>query len=1035
MASVPPSSVPASVAGSTIEDPDMHISDADDDADDERRPALERSSPQVQSSPPSHHGTEVRLAPSSKLPSSKRSRLGEEIIRTPYSRLAAEESEAISTDQEEDSNLLLVNSPGKRLTGKHKKSASPSAHSSTAANTVGTRRRGDGSIGSVYSGSKIRHLKKDDGVPLWRIDIQYEFLRLVFEDTSPVFYRQGDGQPSCTFADVYIDAMARSSKTSKVLKDKLNADPKAAQNMAMICLLVNVGRMNTTLNFFPEMKAQLRTYHSIPALQASQDQTAYKQLQDAPRLKSILKGASEDTDEPRTIEEIKSRPVPRTNPVNLLFVLSQYAPRITDTHFIPPFDFFDLFMKPTVSSQSRASAFLWLMWWYLQSDFSSQAALDNPFGKGIVGSEDALPPLKVPHMDEITEEQGAAENVDPPDEVTFGEEKQLERKRLLENDEPDNKVLKRVKKSAAGDESLSDYESPRASLPRANSPAMRDSLGFAVLNPAHNSDHTTSRLVGQADSLKDDWEPVDPHPGRGRYKRIKKDRESSSSHLAASNTSSSGRALVKTSKALNSAGTLDTDPLDLMQAQPPGASHPILQQYGPGDDDAGAEGRDIRAETPLAPSSSKNPTSAITGVATSTTRGSPAPAPTLIASHSTATNANRRPRPLTQHQIAIEATRRQQTESLLARKKKEVFLALRQKRQRVDFVAQAARRIRNLPLGYDSEDGETSWGMGGLGPNPHSDAEDDDFGEEAEMWIRVVEKVKRRVERWSGDGGGQIFSGGPVVSSAPLAVNGVAAGFDVVDGNTKDAANEEAEEAAHGGKNDRNATQNSNKKSNKKRPSKPKVKKEPAVKPKKGKVASKVGIDPDDASDQSGSLVPGKNADGDRVAQPKPDDRMDVDTKTPAKRKSGSGGKSGNNSDGGIQSRNVKVKPMATSVGEQDAEATRGQDESQGSTRLDDIDKSLLAEKSEDGDEVIAAEDERGSVDPDLDNVPDQTSGAANEDDHDVNVRRTDPVNGKDSDEKFLPQPEKDDMNRVSVVEQPEYRSSRDRDVEMASPV
>lgn len=42
--------------------------------------------------------------------------------------------------------------------------------------------------------------------------------------------------------------MARSSKTSKVLRDKLLSDREAAKGMAMVCLLVNVGRMNTTLN-------------------------------------------------------------------------------------------------------------------------------------------------------------------------------------------------------------------------------------------------------------------------------------------------------------------------------------------------------------------------------------------------------------------------------------------------------------------------------------------------------------------------------------------------------------------------------------------------------------------------------------------------------------------------------------------------------------------------------------------------------------------------------------------------------------------
>lgn len=122
------------------------------------------------------------------------------------------------------------------------------SHGNTASATVGTRRQANGTIGSVYSGNKIRHLKKEDGIPLWRKDIQYQFLKLVFEDTTPVFTRYPDGQKKCDFADIYIDAMARSSKTSKILKDKLQNDKPAAISMAMVCLLVNFGRMNTTLN-------------------------------------------------------------------------------------------------------------------------------------------------------------------------------------------------------------------------------------------------------------------------------------------------------------------------------------------------------------------------------------------------------------------------------------------------------------------------------------------------------------------------------------------------------------------------------------------------------------------------------------------------------------------------------------------------------------------------------------------------------------------------------------------------------------------
>lgn len=114
--------------------------------------------------------------------------------------------------------------------------------------TTTTRRNANGSVSSVYSGNKIRHLKKDDGIPLWRKDIQYDFLRYVFEDQQAVFHKVSDGSSGHTFADIYLDAMAKSSKCSKILKDKLLTERPAAINMAMVCLLVNVGRMNTTLN-------------------------------------------------------------------------------------------------------------------------------------------------------------------------------------------------------------------------------------------------------------------------------------------------------------------------------------------------------------------------------------------------------------------------------------------------------------------------------------------------------------------------------------------------------------------------------------------------------------------------------------------------------------------------------------------------------------------------------------------------------------------------------------------------------------------
>jgi Ino eighty subunit 1 len=102
----------------------------------------------------------------------------------------------------------------------------------------------------IHSANKLKALKKDDGDPLWRKDIQYDFLKAVFEDRKAVFTNsyQSDQIIKQTFADLYIDTMARSSMTSKILRDKLLGEHESAKNMAMVCLLVNIGRMNTTLN-------------------------------------------------------------------------------------------------------------------------------------------------------------------------------------------------------------------------------------------------------------------------------------------------------------------------------------------------------------------------------------------------------------------------------------------------------------------------------------------------------------------------------------------------------------------------------------------------------------------------------------------------------------------------------------------------------------------------------------------------------------------------------------------------------------------
>ncbi|KAF1965763.1 ino eighty subunit 1 [Bimuria novae-zelandiae CBS 107.79] len=590
------------------------------------------------------------------------------------------------------------------------------------ANATTMRRNANGSVSSVYSGNKIRHLKKDDGIPLWRKDIQYDFLRYVFDDEQKVFSKM-DGDKGFTFADIYLDAMAKSSKCSKILKDKLLTERPAAVNMAMVCLLVNVGRMNTTLNFFPEMRAQLRTYHSIPSLQAHQDPNAYKQLQDAPRLKSILKGATEDTEQPSTIEDIMDKPVPRTNPVNLIFVLSQYAPKISEVHFQPPRDFFDLVMRPNLSSRSRATAFLWLMWWYLESDFSKEDALRNPFGPGQYGAgEDQGPnslPVKCPPFEFLTPEQEALENVDTPEEQEFGEQKRKERTVILASD-----------------------MAPVVTGPkRTNKKAFNQNPVFSV--------------------VADDGAST---PGR--------DRQSPSHGSARGRGSKLARSLVE-----RDYGS-DTD--RTRSASPPGSVYNTGKKATPNMRINTLLNEDSPASTPASKgpgrgnwsrkvaSAARGFKSRLDAAAFQDGQSPSGNAPTFSGPHGFYLPLNgsdpthKRTRPLTQHQLAVEQYRRRRVDVILDRGIRKEYKLAAKRRQAQAPLLRAWIRCKGVKDSYDSEedinesyqqDGDLRTQRtepplpAGLVPIDFG-GEENDYGEECYYRAKMLSRVMRRMDSW-----------------------------------------------------------------------------------------------------------------------------------------------------------------------------------------------------------------------------------------------------------------------------------------------
>jgi len=148
-------------------------------------------------------------------------------------------------------------------------------------------------------------IKHGDGEPLTRADIQYDVLHAIFADTHEVFTNPfaSKDAPKMSFKDLYIKSILHSPKATKALKDKMNESEEFSEDYAMLSLLVNVGRINTTmsceslssslhvsfpliygLQVFPEMKTAIRTYHPVPSLQRTGEN-----LQDAPRIKHVLR--------------------------------------------------------------------------------------------------------------------------------------------------------------------------------------------------------------------------------------------------------------------------------------------------------------------------------------------------------------------------------------------------------------------------------------------------------------------------------------------------------------------------------------------------------------------------------------------------------------------------------------------------------------------------------------------------------------------------------------------------------------------------
>ncbi|KAK1223778.1 hypothetical protein PQX77_013302 [Marasmius sp. AFHP31] len=352
-----------------------------------------------------------------------------------------------------------------------------------------------------YLSRKALPIKRNDAEMLTREDIQYNLLDHIFSDTNAVFTphptthksetNKQELLPKICFKDLYIRALCNSSKCSKVVKDKMTETPAFAVELAKISLLTNVGRINTTMAFFPEMKTALRTYHPVPSLQKTDGNA-----QDAPRIKNCLKAAllpSETKSPPpstpdEVMEKLTAGHRPPTSVVNLIFVLSNHTAPTAAAHFDGTFNFLDLFIPKDLSSLDRARTFLWLMYHYLESPEGP-----NPFDDQYSRSH----PPKAPLLGALTAEELANENVDTREEIEWGKKMSGQRnaflRKLVSTLETEKKNKAAAPHFVSAPHSTGSTSAGRTHTPRRGSDSAKEEAAFMYYVPG-NEHIATSTL-------------------------------------------------------------------------------------------------------------------------------------------------------------------------------------------------------------------------------------------------------------------------------------------------------------------------------------------------------------------------------------------------------------------------------------------------------------------------------------------------------------------------------------------------------------
>jgi len=271
-------------------------------------------------------------------------------------------------------------------------------------------------------------LKKLDGEMFNRADIQYDLMSNIFNDRTFQFTSPLD-QRAISFKELYVETLSRFSKAAKSTVRQLDDNPNWATNFCIASFLINIGRINTTVAFYPELRAYMRTYHPIPCLQ--KDEYCQTNLQDAPRIKTMLKSCqlpSEFNHEPYSLPEIAKRSAlgyrPPTTVVNLIFELFGLEPYVSMKYFPEGFVLHDLFSPTTIPTKLRAYAFLWLMHHFLE----------DPSALNDFAHDSKVEAFQLARLEDIQPDSSlgdSPENVDTEEEIQWGKDMQNYRREFL----------------------------------------------------------------------------------------------------------------------------------------------------------------------------------------------------------------------------------------------------------------------------------------------------------------------------------------------------------------------------------------------------------------------------------------------------------------------------------------------------------------------------------------------------------------------------------------------------------------------------